>query len=366
MADTLSVQALNRATLARQLLLAREAIPVADAVGRLCGLQAQEPKPPFFGLWARLEGFRPPDLVQALHDRSVVRATMMRATLHLMTSADYAAFRTSMQPILDGGLRVLGDRAEGLDLGKVVPAARTLLTERPRTFNEVRALLREQFPDVNDRALGHAVRMCVPLVMVPTGDRWAFPRAAEFALADGWLGAAPAPAPSLDELMLRYLAAFGPASAADAQAWSGLPALGEVFDRLRPRLRVFAGDKGRELFDLPDAPRPAEDVPAPARFLPEFDSLMLAHSDRRRVISDAHRPGLTTKNLRVRAVFLWNGLAAGTWDIASKRKIATLNLHPFEPLPPAALDALSAEGESLLRFAEPDAKETRVALVEAP
>ncbi|TDD67452.1 winged helix DNA-binding domain-containing protein [Actinomadura rubrisoli] len=365
MVETLSVQALNRATLARQLLLAREAIPVADAVARLCGMQAQEPKPPFLGLWTRLDGFQTSSLYTAIHDRSLVRATMMRATLHLMTAADYTAFRTTMQPMLNNAMRVLGDRADGLDLKQIVPAARALLEEKPRTFNEVRTLLQDRFPNVNDRALGYTVRMCVPLVMVPTQDRWAFPRTSEFTLADTWLGTAPT-SPALDELILRYLAAFGPASPADAQTWSGLPALGEVFDRLRPRLRVFADDKGRELFDLPDAPRPDEDVPAPARFLPEFDNLVLAHADRRRIIADAHRPSLTTKNLRVRAVFLWDGFAHGTWELEYKRKIATLRLHPFEPLSPSALDALTTEAESLLHFTEPNAKQTAVTVTDIP
>lgn len=360
MVETLSVQALNRAALARQLLLAREPIPVAEAVGRLCGMQAQEPKPPFLGLWTRLDGFRASDLNTALRDRSLVRATMMRATLHLMTGADYTAFRTTMQPMLDGALRVLGDRAKGLDLQEVVPAARALLAEGPRTFNEVRALLQEQFPDVNDRALGYAVRLCVPLVMVPTDDRWGFPRAAQFTLGGGWLGSEPSATPAVDELMLRYLAAYGPASAADAQTWSGLASAGEALDRLRPSLQVFADDKGRELFDLPDAPRPGEDFPAPARFLPEFDSLVLAHADRRRIIADAHRPLLTTKNLRVRAVFLWDGFARGIWETEYKRRVATLTMRPFEALPRAAVKELTTEGEALLRFLEPDAKETVV------
>ncbi|TYK42819.1 winged helix DNA-binding domain-containing protein [Actinomadura decatromicini] len=362
--ETLSIRALNRATLARQLLLAREAVSVAEAVGRLCGMQAQEPKPPFLGLWTRLDGFAASDLHAALHDRSLVRATMMRATLHLMTDADYTAFRTAMQPMLDGALRVLGDRAKGLDLDVVVPAARSLLQEGPRTFNEMRALLQEQFPDVNDRALGYAVRLCVPLVMVPTEDRWGFPRTSQFTLADTWLGTPPAADAAMDELMLRYLAAYGPASAADAQTWSGLPGTGEALDRLRPSLRPFADDKGRELFDLPDAPRPDEDTPAPARFLPEFDSLVLAHADRRRVIADEHRPSLTTKNLRVRAVFLWDGFARGIWETEYKRKVATLRLRPFEPLPRDAVESLTVEGEALLRFLEPDAKETVVAVAD--
>lgn len=357
MADTLGTRALNRATLARQMLLAREDATVADAVERLAGMQAQEPRPPYLGLWSRLTGFRADDLRAALHDRSVVRATMMRGTLHLVSAADYAAFRTPIQPMLDSALRALGKRAEGLDRAALVPAARELLLERPRTFNEIRALLQERFPNADDRALGHAVRMWLPLVMVPTGDRWGFPRTSEFTLAEAWLGAPPDASTAAEALVLRYLAAFGPATAADAQTWSGLPALGEVLDALRPRLRVFADERGRELFDLPDAPRPDEDVPSPARFLPEFDNLVLAYADRTRIISDEHRPALTTKNLRVRATFLWDGFARGVWETETKRKTATLRLRPFDRLPQEALRALTTEGDALLRFAEPEAKE---------
>ncbi|MGI5169174.1 winged helix DNA-binding domain-containing protein [Spirillospora sp. CA-253888] len=362
MITTLPLRALNRATLARQMLLAREVAAVPDAVERLGGLQAQEPRPPFLGLWSRLSEFRGDDLAAALHDRSVVRATTMRGTLHVMSAADYTAFRIPMQPVLDGGLRALGDRARGLEREPVLAAARDLLLERPRAFTELRDLLQKAFPHVNDRALGFTVRMALPLVMVPTQDRWGFPRAAEFALCEAWLGTPPADDPLPDALVLRYLAAFGPATAADAQAWSGLPALGEVLDRLRPRLRVFRDEQGRELFDLPDAPRPDAETPAPARFLPEFDSLVLAHADRTRVIADAHRPALTTKNLRVRATFLWDGFAAGLWELERKRKTATLRLRPFGDLPDAAVEALSAEGEDLLRFAEPDAAERTVAV----
>ncbi|MDP9257351.1 MAG: winged helix DNA-binding domain-containing protein [Actinomycetota bacterium] len=355
-AETLTGRQLNRATLARQLLLEREPIGPLEAISRLCGLQAQEPAPPFIGLWTRLAGFEREHLLAALRDREVVRATLMRATLHLLGAEDYAAFRPVLQPVMERAVRVLGERAKGLEPARVLPAARALLLERPLGFNELRRLLQEQFPDVNDRALGYTVRTHVPLVMVPTDARWGFPSVGEFTLADTWLGGALPEDGAPEQLVRRYLAAFGPASAADAQTWSGLQGLAAVFEAMRPELLVFKGESGRrELFDLSEAPRPDADVPVPARFLPEFDNLVLAHADRTRLLADEHRAALVTKNLRVRAAFLWDGMVAGTWEIQRKRAAATLVMTPFHTLPARAAKALSAEAESLLRFAADDA-----------
>jgi hypothetical protein len=345
------------------LLLAREQIGPAEAIERLCGLQAQEPAPPFLGLWTRLEGFQREQLAAALHDRSVVRATLMRATLHLFAAADYTAFRPLLQPVMERALRALGDRAEGLDPERVLPAARALLLDRPLGFSELRRLLQEQFPEVHDRALGYLVRTHLPLVMVPTDAPWGFPSVAQFTLADAWLGQAPTGAGSLEQLVRRYLAAFGPASVADAQAWSGLQGLAPVFEALRPQLLVFKGEVGRrELFDLPGAPRPEADAPAPARFLPEFDNLVLAHADRTRLVADEHRAALVTKNLRVRATFLWDGMVAGTWELERKRAAATLVLQPFRALPARSVKPLTAEAEALARFAAPEATSFAVEL----
>ena len=287
--ETLTLRAINRATLARQMLLAREPVSTVDAIESLLGLQAQEPKPPFTALWSRLAGFEREALRSALQAREVVRATLMRGTLHLMTGRDYAAFRAPLQPVLDQGFRMLGDRAEGLDTEAVLPVAEALLQAEPRTFNELRALLLAEFPDVNERALGFAVRMLVPLVMVPTSDPLGFPSVARFTLAEPWLGTPLSDAPEPGPLVRRYLAAFGPATAADVQTWSGLQGIAAVIAELRPGLRVFRDERGRELFDIPDAPRPGEDVEAPPRFLPEFDSLVLAHADRTRIVADRRR-----------------------------------------------------------------------------
>jgi len=361
-APTLTTRELNRATLARQLLLERAPLSAAEAVGRLAGMQAQEPKHPYVGLWTRVERFEAAGLRDALAAREIVRATLMRSTLHLMTAADYGALRLALQPPMSVAKRVLGARSEGLDPDKVIPAARELLRDGPLTFDRIRALLVERFPDVNDRALGYAVRTLLPLVMVTSEDgRWGFDRVAEFALAEQWLGSEPAPADPA-ALVRSYLAAFGPASAADVQTWSGVGALKAVLKDMRADLAVFADERGRELFDLPDAPRPDADTPAPPRLLPEFDNLVLAHDDRSRVIADEHRPLVTTKNLRVRATFLVDGAVAGTWTIDAKRKLATLRLAPFGKLTKAAVKGLTAEAEALVRFAEPDSADHTVAI----
>jgi Winged helix DNA-binding domain len=354
MTPTLTRRELNRATLARQLLLERAPVTATAAVQALAGMQAQEPKHPFVGLWTRVADFDRERLRRALLERDVVRATLMRSTLHLMSAADYAALRMSMQPPMAVALRVLGARSRGLDPEAVLPAARKLLTGTSLAFDEIRARLQEQFPDVNDRALGYAVRTLLPLVMVPSGDaRWGFERVARFALAEEWLGAPPGEA-DREALARRYLGAFGPASAADIQAWSGVGGMKTVLEGMRDALAVFADERGRELFDLPDAPRPGADAPAPPRLLPEFDNLVLAHDDRSRVIADQHRPLVTTKNLRVRATVLVDGTVAGTWTIEAKRKLATLRISPFAALPKRVRSALAEEGEALLRFAEPD------------
>jgi hypothetical protein len=360
---TLSRMQLNRATLARQMLLERAPVTAVAAVERLAGMQAQEPKHPCIGLWTRVEGFDRDELLRALKRREIVRATLMRSTLHLMSAADYAALRMALQPSMSIAQRVLGVSGE-LDVDAVLPAARELLHGRALAFDEIRARLQESFPEVNHRALGYAVRTLLPLVMVPSeAERWGFARIASFAPADEWLDEPLAEADA-EALVTRYLGAFGPAAAKDVQTWSGVGAMRAVLDRMRDRLEVFVDERGRELFDLPDAPRPDADVPAPPRLLPEFDNLVLAHDDRTRIVADEHRPRVTTKNLRVRATFLVDGIVRGTWSIAVKRKVATLALDPFEALPKRSVKELEREGEALLHFVEPDAKGWEVTLAD--
>ena len=345
MADDISPRALNRATLARQLLLARDSRDPVAAVEQLGGLQAQEPKPAYLALWTRLDGFERDALHAALHDRAVVRATAMRATLHMLSAADFAALRPALQPALDGALDgVLKQRGAEVDRPAVVAAARRLLRDEPLTFNDLRERLAERFPDTEIRSLGYTVRMLVPLLMVPTDDRWSFPGDARFALAEDRLGPADPAA-----LVRRHLRAFGPASAADVQAWSGVKALKETVEGMADELVALKAGR-RTLYDLPDAPRPGEDAEAPPRLLPEFDSLLLAHQDRTRVIADEHRKALATKNLRIASTFLVDGVVAGSWAIERKRGTATLTLSSFGPLAKADREAIATEAEALLAF----------------
>lgn len=337
----LTLRDLNRATLARQHLLDRHEGDVTDVVHRLVGLQAQEPRPPYLGVWSRLAGFERDDLHAALHARTLVRATLWRATLHLVTAADFAAFRPVVRPVLAAAAR----RFDGVDFDAVVAAADRLLAAGPMTFNELRPRLEEEFPGAYDRALGYAVRMLTPLIMVPTEDRWSFPRESAFALPGIALESA-----GVEALVERYLAAFGPATPADVQTWSGLGGLKRVMSGMElERLTDFTG---RELYDLPGAPRPGGDAPAPVRFLPDFDTLVLGHADRTRVLADEFRVRVATKNLRVKAVYLVDGFAAGTWQIKRTAKKATLIVSPFTS---TSLDVLEEEGLRLLAFAEPDA-----------
>jgi hypothetical protein len=359
--DTLSRKALNRALLARQMLLERAKVSTTGAVDRLVGLQAQQPQPPFIGLWTRVLGFERAALLAAIRGRQVVRATLLRATLHLVSAADYLWLRQTLQPMLSAGMQsVLRKRAEGLDIPAVVREARRFLAAQPRTFTDVRGALLKQFPGADERAMGYAVRTHLPLVAAPVDTEWGYQADPAFADAEIWLGKAPEPIERPEALVLRYLAAFGPAAAADVQTWSGLSGLREVLESLRPKLRTFRDERKRELFDLPDAPRPEEHTPAPVRFVPGFDNIILGHAERSRIIADEHRRFVTTKNLQVLPTFLVDGFVAGTWKSERVKSTASLILAPFAPLPRTAKAQLSEEGDALLRFIEPNVSKQTV------
>ena len=352
-APILTRRALNRATVGRQGLLERAAMPALEMVGRLVAVQAQEPDAPYLGLWTRLESFGHDELTRLLGDRLVVRSSVLRGTQHLVTAEDYPWLRPLVQPVLERTQRGhFGRRTAGMDLAELASAARGLLAGRTLTRPQLRDLLAERWPDRDPQALIWTAQALVPVIHPPPAGTWRWRGATPFTLAEEWLGQ-PLAAPTAPEALLRrYLTAFGPASVADVQSWSGLSRLGEVAERLRGELRSFRDDAGRELLDLPDAPLADPDVPAPVRFLPAFDNLLLGHADRTRVLSDEHR-GLVVQGL---AAVLVDGFVRAVWTITWEGGAAILVVEALDDqLPAADRAAVTEEGARLLAFAAADA-----------
>jgi hypothetical protein len=365
--ERLSTRALNRATLARQLLLERSAMTPLDAVRHLVGMQAQEPLDPYLGLWSRLGRFDPAALAALLVDRAVVRIVVMRGTIHLVTVADAAVLRPLVQPVLDRELAVHRDFApllRTIDLTPVLPVARALLEEQPRTASELRASLAARFPDLDPAPLAFACRNHLPLVQVPPRGVWGERGAVRTTTLEAWTGRGVDPSPSLDDVVLRYLAAFGPAATADVAAWSRLTGLAEVMERLAPRLRSFRDERGRVLHDVLDAPRPPDDVPAPPRFLPEYDNVLLSHADRTRFGSDEQRARVGVGTRHVQGTVLVDGVVTGTWAIDTDRATGAATLVVSHTrLSKRSAATVAAEGRRMVRFRAPDASTHDVRLV---
>jgi Winged helix DNA-binding domain len=377
--DRLDLRQLNRATLDRQLLLRRDARPALDAIGHLAGLQAQAPLAPYVGLWTRLAGFGHDDLKDLLMERIVVRAHLMRNTVHLATAADFVRFRPLFQPQIERALAGhFGRNLDGVDLAELRAVAAVLLAETSLTRGQLGERLSPRWPDHDPASLAYAATHLLPLVQVPPRGIWGRGGPAAWFLASAWLDTLAAPAlgpapysspssrrkrstmvddlsglPPLDDLVLRYLGAYGPATVRDIQAWSGLSRLREVTDRLGARLRAFTGPDGAELLDLPDAPRPDADVPAPPRFLPEYDNLLLSFADRSRVIPGTRPVPLPPGNGATTGTLLIDGVWAADWSITRGRDRTVLEVRPFGPLGVARQDAVGAEGRRLLEFAAP-------------
>jgi winged helix DNA-binding protein len=356
MPDTLTPRAVNRATLARQHLLERAGATAVEMVEHLVGMQAQAPFPPYTGLWSRLTDFAPTELADALVDRRVVRIVLMRGTVHLVSAADACRLRPLVQPIMDRDLNTNALHAAGLvgiDLAALADEARAVLADRPHTAKELGAALARRWPDRPPGALAHAARGVLPLVQVPPRAVWGRSGQAAYHTVEHWLGRRLDPDPDPARMVSRYLGAFGPASVADVQTWSGLTRLREVLDRLD--LRVFTTEDGTRLWDLPDAPRPAEDTTAPVRFLPEFDNVLLSYADRARMMTDEHRRRLFgVKNGVFPGTFLVDGFVRGSWRVARGRGSAVLDLTPWARTTKADLAALTGEGLRMLAFAAPE------------
>ena len=346
-APVLGPRALNRATLARQLLLTRSPMSAKDALTHLLGLQAQNVKPPYYALAARLDGFGPEDLSRLMADREAVRIVTMRSTIHTHTADDCLTLRPLVQPARDHELTYFRKGLVGVDLGRLTALARDLVEEEPRTMKQLREALLVEWPDADPQSLSVAARCRLPLVQVTPRGLWGHSGQVALTTAEHWLGRPaepdPDPASVLDATVLRYLAAFGPASVKDMQTWAGLTRLRDAFERLRPQLLTFRDEHGTELFDLPGAPRPDPDTPAPPRFLPEFDNLLLSHADRTRLVP-ADLKGRTWTGNQAHCVLLLDGLVAGLWRLAD----GTLTVEPFGRLTKGMRAAVVEEGERMI------------------
>jgi Winged helix DNA-binding domain len=349
-------RALNRALLARQLLLQRQTVGVREVIAHLVGLQAQEPQAPYLGLWTRLAPFEPTELSRLIAERRAVRTSLMRATIHLVTAEDCLALWPLMRVVLARTFRSspFAKALDGIDVDEVVAAGRKLITEQPRTRAELSALLAQRWPDFDAASLAYAVSFLTPVVQVPPRGLWRRSGAARWTTARVWLGADLDEAAPLADVVLRYLAAYGPATVRDIQAWCGLTGVRAVTEQLTDQLRVSVDEQGNQLLDVLDAPLPEPALPAPPRFLPPFDNVILAHADRSRIIAPGHRDAIYRD--RYMRTFLVDGFVAGTWSVDG----GTLRVAPLVPLRTQDRRALEAEGERLLAFVAPDAEHPEV------
>lgn len=363
---TLLRRELNRALLARQHLLRRADLPVLDMVEHLVGLQAQAVPPPYFGLWSRLDPFDRDEVGRLLEQRKLVRMWLMRGTVHLVSLRD-GLFLRPLTAIAGqrGHQGAFGRRMGDADLGELVEAARELLESEPRGALDLGRQLVADGQGADPHAIGNAARAYVPLVQVTPRGIWGAGGQAKLTTIEAWTARSLHRRPSPAKLILRYLAAFGPATVLDVQNWSGLTRLRPVVEGLRPRLVTFRDEDGKELFDLPDAPRPDPEVEAPVRFLGEFDNVLLGHADRRRIIPEDFPWASMLSFGRFVNNVLVDGELRATWWIEADRTRATLGIRPFGKLARGVRGAVEAEAQRMAEFAAPEA-ETRDVRFEDP
>ena len=349
--DRISRRALNRTTLGRQLLLKRSDMAVADAVEHLVGMQAQNPHDPYYALWSRLDGFEPSELSGMIEEREAVRGALMRATLHLATTPDYASLRSQLRPTVAA---VLGSTSfardtETVERQALLARGRSLLEERPMTRAELAPLLEETWPGIPGASLAQVVTYLLPVIQVTPRGLWGRTGPAAWTTIESWAGVEVPAQSQVEQTVIRYLAAFGPASIADIRVWSRLSGLRPVVEKMRSGFRVLHGEDGSELLDLPDAPVFDEGTPAPPRFLPEYDNVLLGHSDRSRFFLPEVVPPGWVGNLLV------EGLFSGWWKIARSRNRAEVEVCLLRAVPRAEMKAVGEEAERLLIFAQPEA-----------
>ncbi|HSL77714.1 MAG TPA: winged helix DNA-binding domain-containing protein [Candidatus Limnocylindrales bacterium] len=359
--EVLSRRTLNRTLLARQSLLERVDRPALDVVEHLVGMQAQEPIDPYVGLWTRIDSFDPLELSAAIEGRRAVRMGHLRGTLHLVTAADALAQYPILADVMARSWKSSPfiKQLVGVDIDAVLARARELLEARPMTPSELGAALSPEWPDRDAPSLAYASRFLLPLVQVPPRALWGRTGRPTNTTAESWLGAPMAAEPSIDDLVLRYLAVFGPATVADIRVWSWLTGLREVVDRLRPRLRTFRDEAGRELFDVADGLIADEDLPAPIRFLPQYDNVFLSHDDRSRILVR----GVKVEDLVWKGGVLIDGYVGAAWRIRREKKAATMTVTHHVPVTPQQRADIEAEGEGLLSFLAADADPREIRLV---
>lgn len=382
-AEVITTRGLNRALLARQHLLERAPVGAVDAVAHLVALQSQNPSSAYLALHARLAGFRHADLGDAMLDRRVARIALLRDTVHLVTADDALALWPLLEPMLRRRTVTAVSAAatlRQLDLDDLAAAALAALADGPLAAGPLGDRLAATWPDLDPRALALGARGLLPLVQVTPRGVWGQSMATTWAPAPAWFGRPTADVgdpdvrdAALADLVRRYLAAYGPATVADVQQWAGLTRLGAVVDRLRPELVELThtdppGGRPRVLLDLPDAPRPGDDAPAPVRLLPDFENMLLAHDDRSRVVPPEVRPALASRNGMPPGTVLVDGMVAGSWVLRrerlprpagtrARRELAHLTVTPLRPWPRGARAQVVAEAERLARFAADDAHE---------
>jgi hypothetical protein len=364
MTDALTDRQLNRATLARQLLLERSDMGIVETIEWLLGQQAQQTHDPYIGLWSRLNGFTHEALTALIVDRTLARATTMRGTLHLHIADDLIGIRALVQPFLrsvwqSNFRKRFGDN----DQAQVLELARELLDAEPMTAGQLGKRLAEHFPTAEPLAMTMLLQTSDALIQIPPTRIWGSGHAPLLTRIDNWLPAPHQRPLSRETLVRRYLAAYGPASVADMQSWSRLTKLGEVFEALRPELVSFTAPDGRELFDLPDAPRPDADTPAPVRFLPLYENAILGYDNRRRfLVQGDELRGDFVNN--VKPGVLVDGLMSAGWGIDSKKGAAVLTVTPYHQLRKKDVAEIEREGLKFLRFMEETAETFDVHVLE--
>lgn len=364
--SVLGVRTLNRSLFDRQLLTERVPLTPLEAIAHLVAMQGQFPNSPYLGLWARLASFAHEDLAALLRDAQVVRSITLRRTVHLSAAEDYAWLRPTVQPVVRRALQssYYAAEIEGLDLDELEKAGREALAGRTLTRKAFGQALAERFPGRLGARLADSVEVLAALVHDPRNGAWGgwrHPSNVAVALAEDRTGLPMSEAPRIEALIRRYLAAFGPASVMDVQAWSGLTRLREPIDAMRGGLRVYRGEDGRELFDLPDLPIADPDRPLPVRFLPAFDNALQGHRDRTRVIGEAERKRYALGASGGVPMVLLDGFVVGAWEF----KGGTVTVAPTRPLRGSDADAVIEEGERMLAFIAPDDPAREVVIGEA-